>query len=169
MVSRKRPVDLVSLRQRYRRRQSTSQFLADCPHQQHPGETKEDPKYGPSCLRCHKRPRTNTLNKAVVHSSEDTRLGGSLWRQLAGRDPHCATAEALQRVQESAKHTPPSLAAPTRRLVVLLNRKSELLARARKDIQYKAYMDIWLYAHVPLSFTLLAALITHIVSEFTYW
>ena len=114
-----------------------------------------------------------TLNdeiyKAVLHSSEDTRLGGSMWRQLSGRDPRCATADALRRVQESAKHTPPALAAPTRRLVVLLNRKSELLARARKDIQYKAYMDIWLYLHVPLSFALLAALIAHIVSVFTYW
>ncbi len=109
------------------------------------------------------------INRAVLHSSEDTRLGGSMWRQLAGRDPRCATADALRRVQESAKHTPPALAAPTRRLVVLLNRKSELLARARKDIQYKAYMDIWLYVHVPLSFALLAALIAHIVAEFTYW
>lgn len=109
------------------------------------------------------------INRAVLHSSEDTRLGGSLWRQLSGRDPRCATAAALRRVQESARHTPPELAAPTRRLVVLLNRKSELLARARKDIQYKAYMDIWLYVHVPLSFALLAALIAHIVAEFTYW
>lgn len=109
------------------------------------------------------------INRAVLHSSEDTRLGGSMWRQLSGRDPRCATATALRRVQESARRTPPELAAPTRRLVVLLNRKSELLTRARKDIQYKAYMDIWLYVHVPLSFALLAALIAHIVSEFTYW
>ena len=30
-------------------------------------------------------------------------------------------------------------------------------------------MDIWLYFHVPLTFALLAALVTHIVSVFIYW
>lgn len=112
---------------------------------------------------------SNEINRAVLHSSEDTRLGGSPWRQLSGHDPRCATAAGLRRVQEAAKHTPPEHAMATRRLVVLLNRKTELLARARKDIQYKALMDIWLYVHVPLSFALLAALIAHIVAEFTYW
>ena len=33
----------------------------------------------------------------------------------------------------------------------------------------KAFLDIWLYFHVPLSFALLAALIAHIVSVFFYW
>ena len=37
------------------------------------------------------------------------------------------------------------------------------------DIRYKAIMDIWLYFHVPLTFALLAALVTHIVSVFIYW
>jgi hypothetical protein len=30
-------------------------------------------------------------------------------------------------------------------------------------------MDLWLYFHVPLSFSLLAALIAHIVAVFFYW
>ena len=49
---------------------------------------------------------------------------------------------------------------------VLLDEKAQLLARARRDISYKAMMDIWLYLHVPLSFALLAALLAHIVSVF---
>ena len=30
-------------------------------------------------------------------------------------------------------------------------------------------MDIWLYVHVPLTFALMFALITHIISVFFYW
>lgn len=33
----------------------------------------------------------------------------------------------------------------------------------------QAIMEIWLYIHVPVSVTLLAALIGHIVSVFFYW
>ena len=40
---------------------------------------------------------------------------------------------------------------------------------ARRDLRYKALMDVWLHIHVPLSFALLAALIAHIVSVFYYW
>jgi ABC-type transport system involved in cytochrome bd biosynthesis fused ATPase/permease subunit len=52
---------------------------------------------------------------------------------------------------------------------VLLTRKAELLGRVRRDIQYKAMMDIWLFVHVPLTFALLAALVAHILSVFFYW
>ena len=50
-----------------------------------------------------------------------------------------------------------------------LSRKQEVLARARRDIRFKALMDLWLYFHVPVSFALLAALTAHIVSVFYYW
>ena len=50
-----------------------------------------------------------------------------------------------------------------------LARKDELLGRARRDVRYKALLDLWLYVHVPLSFALLAALISHIVAVFFYW
>ena len=39
-------------------------------------------------------------------------------------------------------------------------------ARLRRDVRYKALMDIWLYLHVPLTFALLAALTAHIISIF---
>ena len=57
----------------------------------------------------------------------------------------------------------------TRRLISLLVRKEELLRRARRDVQFSALMQIWLFVHVPLSFGLLAALTAHIVSVFFYW
>ena len=56
-----------------------------------------------------------------------------------------------------------------RQLLDLLTRKKGLVERVRKDIQYKAVMDIWLHIHVPMTFALLAALLTHIISVFLYW
>ena len=51
----------------------------------------------------------------------------------------------------------------------MLLKKQELVARARRDVQLKSWLDIWLYIHVPLSVALLVTLITHIVSVFFYW
>ena len=56
-----------------------------------------------------------------------------------------------------------------RQVRVLLDEKAQLLGALRRDIRFKAMMDIWLYFHVPLSFALLAALLAHVVSVFFYW
>jgi hypothetical protein len=93
----------------------------------------------------------------VERATETTEIGGGFWQQLSGRAPSCATAAALADIEA---------AAATRQVRLLLDEKAQLLARARRDISYKATMDIWLYLHVPLSFALLAALIAHIVSVF---
>lgn len=107
--------------------------------------------------------------REVQRSRDETRLGGSLWRQLSGRDPSCATARALARVRELANNAPPALSAQASALLVPLGRKDDLLRRARRDIRYKALMDLWLLFHVPLSFALLATLTAHIISVFFYW
>jgi hypothetical protein len=67
---------------------------------------------------------------------------------------------------DTPANTAPDQALAVRQLRVLLNEKSELLTRARRDVRYKAKMDIWLYFHVPLSFALLAALLAHVVAVF---
>ena len=54
-------------------------------------------------------------------------------------------------------------------MYTLLLQKNELLARARRDLRYKARLDLWLYLHVPLAVALLAALAAHVVSVFLYW
>jgi len=63
---------------------------------------------------------------------------------------------------------PPEQAEAARKLVSLLGKKRELVRRARRDVQCKALMDIWLYFHVPLSVALLAALIAHVLAVFIY-
>lgn len=105
----------------------------------------------------------------VEASQATTRVGGSFWVLLTGRDPRCATARALARVRDMAKTAPAEDADEVGRLLVALAKKGELLARARRDVSYKALMDVWLFLHVPLSFGLLAALLIHIVSVFLYW
>lgn len=109
------------------------------------------------------------ISAQVVRSVEETRIGGSAWRQLSGRDPRCATASALTEIDRLANLAPPDQLSDIRKLLVVLTQKNQLLRRLRRDIQLKAKMEIWLFFHVPLSFTLLAALIAHIVAVFFYW
>jgi len=52
---------------------------------------------------------------------------------------------------------------------LLIGQKTLLVKQLRRNLQIQAFMDIWLYFHVPLSFALLAALIAHIISVFFYW
>lgn len=105
----------------------------------------------------------------VRRSREETRLGGSVWRQLSGRDPRCGTTRAVARVRELAQRAPPEMRDRAAGLLVALRRKQELLQRARRDLRMKALLDLWLFVHVPFTFALLAALTAHIISVFFYW
>jgi len=104
--------------------------------------------------------------RLVERAIETTTIGGTFWRQLSGKYPGCATAAALAGIGEPDVNTAPELDRSVRRVRVLLQEKARLLSRARRDIRYKAMMDIWLYFHVPLSFALLAALLAHVVAVF---
>ena len=106
---------------------------------------------------------------AVMRASEGLRLGGSVWTQLKGGPKRDATDVALEEITTRARGDQGADSAALHRLLTLMTQKRELLARARKDIQFKAVMDIWLYVHVPLTLGLLAALTAHIVSVFFYW
>ncbi len=109
------------------------------------------------------------INRIVLSAALNTRIGGNVIRQLSGNDPDCATRQASRSVRHLADHAPSDQSEAYRSLLALLARKEELLARARRDVRYKALLDIWLFFHVPLSFALLAALIAHIVAVFFYW
>ena len=107
--------------------------------------------------------------KLVAPAIERDAIGGGVWRQLSGRYPDCPTAAALRGVEAYAHGLRSYQEADVRGILVQLTRKSELLERVRRDIQYKALMDIWLYVHVPATFALLAALVAHILAVFFYW
>ena len=109
------------------------------------------------------------MARLVTDAVETTEIGGSAWRQLSGNYSRCTTARALAGIDDSAAAISPEQQGAYREVRVLLDEKAQLLARVRRDISYKAMMDVWLYCHVPLSFALLAALLAHVVSVFFYW
>ena len=79
------------------------------------------------------------------------------------------TAQALALVERASNGLPPAQQAASQSVYALLLRKSELLRRARRDVSLRAWQQLWLYLHVPLSLALLAALIAHVVAVFAYW
>jgi hypothetical protein len=111
----------------------------------------------------------DTINQLVLSAAQETRIGGSWRRQLAGTDPDCATAAAVDKLQVIGKTLRGEEARVNQKLYTVLLRKQELLARVRRDVAYKARLDLWLYLHVPASVALLAALLAHVLSVFFYW
>ncbi|HET9033818.1 MAG TPA: hypothetical protein VFN25_13065 [Dokdonella sp.] len=135
------------------------------------------------------------IHGVVLRSIENTRLGGGVWNQLRARD---GSDIAISKVRSAIEQRETQMGAPPpanmqagqtmlvmvdflagqaddkqsealRKLIDMLSRKRSLASRVARDIQYQAIMEIWLYIHVPLSVTLLAALIGHIISVFFYW
>ncbi|WP_439816821.1 hypothetical protein [Zavarzinia sp. CC-PAN008] len=112
---------------------------------------------------------SDDVNEAVQKSAEQTKLGGSFWNQLTARNKDQAAEAALETVRQSVARDASVDIAQETKLLTLLSRKVELLRRARRDIQIKAILDVWLYIHVPITFALLAALVSHILAVFFYW
>src|SRR5205085_6147253 len=117
-------------------------------------------------LRREARPLDNTSATLIERAIETPSLGGSVWRQLSGHYPDCPTAAAISGFQASDATAAADQEDVRRRVRVLLDQKAALLEQIRRDMSYKAMMDIWLYVHVPFTFALLAALIAHIISVF---
>jgi hypothetical protein len=111
----------------------------------------------------------DVINQLVLTAAQETRIGGSWRRQLSGTDPDCATAAAVDKLQAIGKTLRGEEARINQKLYTVLLRKQELLATVRRDVAYKARLDLWLYLHVPASIALLAALVAHVLSVFFYW
>jgi hypothetical protein len=105
----------------------------------------------------------------VDRSVKGTHIGGDVMTLLSGTDPKCPTAAAVRAWSKEASHLKGDAARLSQDVYGLLLQKDQLLARARRDLRYKAILDLWLYIHVPLALMLLAALTAHIVSVFIYW
>lgn len=108
------------------------------------------------------------INNAVLQASRGSRIGGGPIAQLRGVVPGCPTTLAVNLVKARSSSLTGADARRNHELFSILLRKQSLLERARKSVMYKARLDLWLYAHVPLSFALLAALTGHVFSVFYY-
>ncbi|MEO8358998.1 MAG: hypothetical protein ABI672_03125 [Vicinamibacteria bacterium] len=111
---------------------------------------------------------SDEINAAVLLSSQKTRVGGGAIAQLRGVDPDCPTSAAVRLVRAKVGTFRGVETKRGQELYAVLVRKEGLLDRARQSVMYKARLDIWLYAHVPLSFALLAALAAHILSVYLF-
>lgn len=114
------------------------------------------------------QPLSNTQAAMARLSLEDHEIGGGFWRRLLGLHGGCGTAKALSRLGRASGGATPAQEAALSQVEVLLRRKSEALAKARRHIQLRTVLESWLYLHVPATFALLAALATHIISVFFY-
>jgi hypothetical protein len=112
-------------------------------------------------------------NALVVKSTRanvrQAQFRSGLRRRLRGDAVRCPTREAARRLVVLGARYTGKQAAVTAQLVAAMTRKSALVDKVRRELRYRALMEVWLYAHVPLSFALLAALIAHVVSVFYFW
>jgi len=128
----------------------------------------------------------------VIRSIRKTQIGGNAWQLLVARDknpPLEDLAPPVDRSKKKKKTYEPEITSSTMMFMasniasgsvdkggsirklsdLLIGQKGVLMRKLRRELQIKAFIDVWLYLHVPLSFALLAALIAHVVSVFFYW
>jgi hypothetical protein len=125
----------------------------------------------------------------IVSNRDRTAIGGSAWALLRGRDasrvflPAAATGAGGERLVDNpaqsavldwlgerlSRSSEGELSQQIRELMTLIGARRMLLQKLVRDAQIRAWLEIWLYVHVPLSFALLAALFAHVLSVFIYW
>lgn len=110
---------------------------------------------------------------AVQTAVEGTRIGGGVLRRLSGVDPDCGTTRALEVIHEAMRPPHETISAEARervdQLVGVLSVKRILLARVRRDVRYKTFLELWLWFHVPLSFATIVLVTAHVIAVFYYW
>jgi hypothetical protein len=68
-----------------------------------------------------------------------------------------------------ARNTDGALGPQIQDLLTLAGARRTAVDRLRRDLKLQAWLDVWLFFHVPVAFALLAALVAHVVSVFVYW
>jgi hypothetical protein len=106
-------------------------------------------------------------------SLQRTVIDGGLFQRLTGYYRNCGTLRAIADLDRLGSRndmpTDPTQRTALDRVVGLLKQKREALARMRRYVRIRFLLELWLFMHVPLTFAMLAAVTTHIVSVFFYW
>jgi len=106
--------------------------------------------------------------RAVQVSVEKTRIGGSVARQLSGWDPRCGTAAALRMMRDELSKLDADETKVAGELQEMIAVKQTLLKHVRRDVRYRALLDLWLLVHVPLSLAAFVAVAAHVFLVFYY-
>ena len=108
------------------------------------------------------------INTALFNAATKTSIGGNIIEKLYPKNINCPTLEARNLIEK--KFADMGLRDQNiSRVIALLAKKTKLLRRARRDVQIKVILRIWLFFHIPLAIGLLASLFSHILSVFFYW
>jgi len=107
---------------------------------------------------------------AVVDKSlEENVFAGSAYARVMNRYPNCRTRAAIADIRKLRNFRPRLEDDPFAKVDTLLSRKEALLAKLRRHLQLKSWLQSWLFIHVPATFALIAALSAHVISVFFYW
>ena len=125
------------------------------------------------------------FQELVASGISRTLLGGSVWARLRGQDQSQVVLKrgngtdvvanpgqdaALDWLAEQqARSNDAEAAATIGELSALIRNKRRLLKKLNEDMRLQATIEVWLYAHVPLTAALLVALLVHIITVFMYW
>lgn len=125
---------------------------------------------------------TAEFQEFVTSGIQRTELGSTLWQRLQNEDRsrvqlpgESATVDnkgqeaAMDWLAEQQSRADAETAATIAELSALLRNKRKLLRQVGEDLRLQAGIEVWLYAHVPLTAALLTALLAHIVTVFLYW
>ncbi|MDB6084326.1 MAG: hypothetical protein JWN43_2207 [Gammaproteobacteria bacterium] len=123
----------------------------------------------------------------IADAIRRTRLGGTAWSQLRGRDESTLMLMPIREpgfshlagnrgqralIAQLAMHQATARDSGSQhalhQLLQISGDKAVVLRRLQRDIQIQGLMQFWLYIHVPLSFGMLAALAVHVFSVFYY-
>ena len=107
---------------------------------------------------------------AIVDKSlEENVFAGSAYARVMNRYPNCRTRAAIGDIRKLRNFRPRLDDDPFEKIDTLLSRKEALLAKLRRHLQLKSWLQSWLFIHVPATFALIAALSAHVISVFFYW
>ena len=104
----------------------------------------------------------------IERSIEEKLVSHNLFKRLSRPKKTGATQTALRFLREEMRNSDRHTRDAILDTISVLERKNSLLLRINKHVQYRAFLEVWLYFHIPLTFALLAALTAHIVSVFFY-
>ena len=105
----------------------------------------------------------------VERSLEENVFAGSFLQRIRNRYPGDRTRAAMAELRRLRNFRPRTDDDPFERVETLLTKKEALLAKLRRHLQLKSWLQAWLYVHVPATFALIAALSAHVFSVFFYW
>jgi hypothetical protein len=100
--------------------------------------------------------------KMLVEESAAAPIVSGLFARLRGKVRHCPTRRAVIALERYAK-------GEQREIYAVQYQRLAQLTKIRHFLRLKAWTDVWLMFHVPLSIALLGSLTAHVVAVFFYW